>query len=115
MTIQQAIQILERHNKWRRADEMMDMADPKTLGIAIDTIVNHHKTHNTPEPPPKQGKQEVMNAVIEDMKQRREDGIEKYGTPLMTHNGRNALVDAYQEVLDLAVYIKQELLERSTQ
>ena len=43
MTTQQAVQILEQHNKWRRADEMMEMADPTTLGIAIDTIVKYFK------------------------------------------------------------------------
>ena len=43
MTTQQAVQILKQHNKWRRADEMMEMTDPKTLGIAIDTIVKYFK------------------------------------------------------------------------
>ena len=43
MTTQQAVQILEQHNKWRRADEMMEMTNPKTLGIAIDTIVKYFK------------------------------------------------------------------------
>ena len=43
MTTQQAVQILKQHNKWRRADEMMEMTDPVTLGIAIDTIVEYFK------------------------------------------------------------------------
>ena len=115
MTIQQAVQILDRHNKWRRADEMMEMTEPKTLGIAIDTIVAHHKSHNAKEPPPAAGKIDVTEAVVADMKERSKIGTEKYGTPLMTGNGRKPLVDAYQEVLDLAVYIKQEILERSEQ
>jgi len=45
------------------------------------------------------------------MKARRKMGIEKYGTPLQPNNGRNALIDAYQEVLDLAVYLKQKIIE----
>ncbi len=45
------------------------------------------------------------------MEVRREMGIAKYGTPLQPHNGGNALVDAYQEVLDLAVYLKQKIIE----
>jgi len=36
----------------------------------------------------------------------------KYGTVLKTHNGRNALMDAYQEALNLCMYLKQALLEQ---
>jgi hypothetical protein len=39
-------------------------------------------------------------------------GIAKYGTPLQTFNGRDPLIDAYQEALDLAVYLKQAIMER---
>jgi hypothetical protein len=34
--------------------------------------------------------------------------------PLRAHNGRVALVDAYQEALDLAVYLRQEVAERES-
>ena len=116
MTIQQAVQILEQHNKWLRAvTDPIAMTDPKALGIAIDTIVAHFKSHNAKEPPPKAGKVNVTEAVIADIAERSKIGTEKYGTPLMTHNGRKPLVDAYQEILDMAVYVKQELLERSEQ
>ena len=117
MTTQQAVQILKQHNKWRRNNSRIPTAhtDPTTLGIAIDTIVEYFKRHNAKEPPPKKGKIDVTNAVIADIQERKKDGTEKYGTPLMTHNGRKPLVDAYQEILDMAVYIKQELLERSEQ
>lgn len=53
----------------------------------------------------------VWEVVIEDMFQRNEFGKAKYGTPLQANNGRNALKDAYEEVLDLAVYLKQKLME----
>ncbi|WP_051327187.1 hypothetical protein [Desulfatibacillum aliphaticivorans] len=55
---------------------------------------------------------EVLPEVIKDLEARIQVGIKKYGEPLTTHNGRDALLDAYQEVLDLAVYMKQEILER---
>ncbi len=44
MTIQEAIQILKEHNKWRRSNEIMPrpMVNPTELGIAIDTVVNHY-------------------------------------------------------------------------
>lgn len=46
--------------------------------------------------------------VISDMKAREEYGRKKYKTVLQPNNGRDALVDAYQEILDLAVYLKTE-------
>ena len=115
MTTQQAVQILDQHNKWRRGEEGISQADPATIGVAIDVVVNALRTHNTKEPNPKKGKVNVTDAVIADIAERSKIGTEKYGTPLMTHNGRKPLVDAYQEILDMAVYIKQELLERSEQ
>ena len=54
----------------------------------------------------------VWEMVIEDMKQRDNEGRQKYGTPLQTSNGRDALVDLYQELLDATVYIRQELERR---
>lgn len=40
MTIKQAIEIVELHNKWRRDDNnKFKMADPKELGIALDILV----------------------------------------------------------------------------
>jgi len=60
---------------------------------------------------PHTGKVNVWELVITDMKERDKFGEDKYGTKLQTFNGRNALIDAYQEVLDLAVYLKQKILE----
>ena len=34
-------------------------------------------------------------------------GVAKYGKSLKAHNGRNALIDALQEALDLVVYLEQ--------
>jgi hypothetical protein len=67
---------------------------------------------NQPEPAPTPGEGDVWAEVIKDMEARRLMGIQKYGTPLQTNNGRNALVDAYQEALDLAVYLRQALMEQ---
>lgn len=65
------------------------------------------------EPDPiKTEERPVWELVIEDMKQRDNEGRKKYGTPLQASNGRDALVDAYQEVLDLAVYLRQEIERR---
>ena len=65
-----------------------------------------------PQPPPVHGKDSVTDAVIEDLQKRREGGLVKYGMELQTWNGRSFLVDAYQELLDAALYIRGELMEQ---
>ena len=64
------------------------------------------------EPPPKQGKQDVADLVMVDIQARVEAGRQKYGTKLQTHNGRDALMDAYQEAIDLVMYLRQAMAER---
>lgn len=53
----------------------------------------------------------VTGLVITDALERHQTGVERYGVPLCPHNGRNALVDAYQELLDASVYLWQEFVE----
>lgn len=65
------------------------------------------------QPPPKQNASKpIWNLVIADMQERDKVGRERYGTPLQAHNGRDALIDAYQEALDLVVYLRQAIEER---
>lgn len=54
----------------------------------------------------------IWELVIEDMAARDKLGRERYGTPLQANNGRDALIDAYQEALDLVVYLRQAIEER---
>lgn len=54
----------------------------------------------------------VFPALMEDIEARNEKGRLTYGRDLETFNGRDALRDAYEEALDLAVYLKQALMER---
>jgi hypothetical protein len=63
---------------------------------------------------PIDGDSEVLAAVLADLKYRSEIGRRKYGTVLKTHNGRDALVDAYQEACDLVMYLKQLLMEKDS-
>lgn len=67
------------------------------------------------QPPPKAGQTVVWPHVIRDIEERVEKGRERYGTELMTRNGRDPLIDAYQEALDLVLYLRQAILERSGQ
>lgn len=84
------------------------------------------KNLNAPEPAPTEGSgAEVWQLVIDDakrcvgtiraqptwliadMRARNEAGVAKYGTSLRVWNGRDAVVDAYQEGLDGMVYARQ--------
>jgi hypothetical protein len=65
------------------------------------------------QPAPTGNGASVTDAVVSDIHFRREQGTVKYGTELLTDNGRDALTDAYQEALDLVMYLKQELMERA--
>ncbi len=111
MTTQEATQLLKEYNVWRRGAEL-EQPNPTVIGKAIDTLLAHVETHNTKEPAPQPGQQDVTSEVIKDLQERSATGEKKYGTRLQTFNGRKALVDLYQELLDACQYIKQELLER---
>lgn len=54
----------------------------------------------------------IWELVITDMHNRDKIGLERYGVRLQAHNGRDAILDAYEEALDLAVYLRQALYER---
>ena len=66
----------------------------------------------TPQPPPQPGQDVVLFHLLDDIKRRAEMGREQYGVYLQTHNGRDAMADAYQETLDALFYMKQALMER---
>jgi len=81
----------------------------------VDLIQRSNKKSliNTPEPPPiKNNHPAVWDLVLADMKERDEIGKQKYNTRLQPFNGRDSLVDAYQEALDLVVYLRQAIYER---
>lgn len=64
---------------------------------ALDGVVEEHKA--------------TAWNVLNDMIARDKLGRERYGTPLTTNNGRDQLVDAYQELLDGAAYLRAAWLE----
>lgn len=74
--------------------------------------MKHYDSHAQPAPTEAVRSESVTDAVIHDLEERRKQGTTKYGTELKSFNGRDALVDAYQEALDLCCYLKQALLER---
>lgn len=67
--------------------------DKQSLPTASDAPIAHH-------------------LVMEDLEERLRIGIERYGQPLQAHNGRDSLRDAYEEALDLCVYLRNAIYER---
>lgn len=68
---------------------------------------------NDPQPPPIANHlPAVWELVFNDMRNRDLSGLKKYGTRLQPYNGRDFLIDAYQEALDLCVYLRGAIFER---
>jgi len=76
-----------------------------------DMVASIPGSINNEEPGPLDGEDSVTGQVLMDLLERQELGKGRYGTELKTHNGRDPLVDAYQELLDLALYLRQHLME----
>jgi len=55
---------------------------------------------------------EVAPLVHGDIQRRIAKGTAQYGEPLTTENGRDALWDAYEEAIDLCLYLRQAIEER---
>jgi hypothetical protein len=43
MKLHEAIEILKKHNEWRRNDEHSEPTNTIDLGIAIDVVVEHYQ------------------------------------------------------------------------
>lgn len=65
------------------------------------------------QPLPKGTGPEIAPLVVADLQARVSAGEKKYGERLRAHNGRDALLDAYQEALDLAMYLRQAIYEET--
>lgn len=65
------------------------------------------------QPTPKGEGTPIVDLVMQDLIDRKEFGNKKYGEPLKAFNGRNSLLDAYQESLDLCIYLRQLLEEQN--
>lgn len=122
--------IIECQGYWicRNCTRGYNLADSKVYGYVVAFI----SPAATPEPPPTQGRHKVLDYVLEDfrnthlssdpettdnivqdLRDRAEMGKAKYGIYLHTEDGRNTLLDLYQELLDATMYAKKYLLEQS--
>jgi hypothetical protein len=69
------------------------------------------KTRPGDQPLPTPGHECVQDHLIALIEERKQLGRQRYGSPLMTHNGRDAGRDAVEEALDLTVYSMQVAME----
>lgn len=69
------------------------------------------KTRPGDQPLPTGGQECVQDVLIRLIEERKQLGIQRYGSPLMTHNGRDAGRDMVEEALDLTVYAMQVAME----
>jgi len=68
---------------------------------------------NTPEPAPQPGEAiPTVDLVIADLQERKQMGTAKYGVAHQFDNGRDHLVDFYQELQDALVYVRAEIEKR---
>lgn len=71
------------------------------------------KKVNTEQPSPvKNNNTPIVDLVMKDIQERKEIGYKRYGTYLQANNGRDALRDAYEEAMDLVIYLRQVMEER---
>lgn len=54
----------------------------------------------------------IFDLVRHDLDERDRLGSWQYGKPLLPHDGRDSLRDAYEEALDLTVYLRKAIAER---
>lgn len=57
----------------------------------------------------------IQDLVLADIEERKALGLKKYGTLLQPFNGRSFLQDAYEEALDLVIYLRGKLEEERQQ
>lgn len=90
-------------------------ACPGMPGYIYDPTPKERGAATTQQQPPVPSPSQpaIWDLVIEDMRARDYFGTDKYHTRLQAFNGRDALTDAYQELLDAIAYTKQQLIERA--
>ena len=88
---------------WEKEPLPTESKHPAVWDLVLQDIAKPKFTH------PAQFK--IHGLFIEDIKQRDDFGEKKYKTRLRPFNGRMAVKDAYEEILDLIVYLRQSIYE----
>lgn len=85
---------------------------PSTVAQQADlTHVKGHRPEDQPLPVPNDGPS-MHDRLIVMILERKQLGLSRYGSLLQAHNGRDALRDALEELVDLGVYLLQAIEER---
>ncbi len=101
------------HPKDHKITIMQSEGDVKHFGGIIGrSLLLEEDAATAKQPAPKGSGNPILGMVLADLTNRALEGKEKYGEPLLAHNGRNPLWDAYQEALDLAMYLRQAIEEQ---
>lgn len=80
---------------------------------SLKALVEVMKTRPGDQPLPTTNDSEcVQDQVCAYIQRRKAVGIERYGTALQANNGRDALRDLYEELVDAVQYCAQMLIER---
>ncbi|PPS89536.1 hypothetical protein [Streptomyces sp. MH60] len=93
-------------------DSSLDFESLQRLSQRGDSL----RQRSGDQPLPAEGQENVQDKLIDLIKERRDLGVQRYGRPLQTFNGRNAVRDALEEALDLSTYLMQvEMEKKATQ
>ena len=89
-------------------EEIQEIVDSIGQMIRVGSVA----VDNQPAPLQEPVGVDIGELVISDLRKRIEYGKGKYGVSLHSHDGRDTLVDAFQEALDLALYLRKVIVER---
>ena len=89
-----------------------DTLEKRPEQAEFEPFVSVEDAATAKQPDPKGSGNPILGMVLADLTNRALEGKERYGEPLLAHNGRNALWDLYQELLDAAMYIRQAIEEQ---
>lgn len=56
----------------------------------------------------------VIVKVLDDLLDRANAGKAKHGSVLRPHDGSDGLLSAYQQALDMVIYLRKEIMERES-
>lgn len=88
------------------------MRDRLEYSCGVDVPERANRDGDTQPLPIPNDRTAIQDLVIADILSRKKLGVRRYGSALQAGNGRDALRDAYEEALDLAVYLRQVIEER---
>jgi hypothetical protein len=88
-------------------DESLEIPQDDTQEIPVPPVPSVPEPREGDQPLPKQNDSTpIQHLVIKDVLDRMDLGKRRYGTYLQAGNGRKTLQDAYEEALDLAIYLR---------